>query len=822
MNAGLGISLDGAITANNNILATAQGGDITTTAIITAITGGINLNAAYDISLGETLHAQNGVVSLTATEGSIMGAADNPPHYHVIAKFLEATAAYGIGSNEVPLRTQIEKLVAHVTSQGNVAIDQNGDLEASVITQDGSIQLTSDSDILAKEIISITDNDLNDIIITSINGDITVNHIQAGQGVASDIILSAANGHVQMAGPDAKPLVGDQLNVTAKSGIDLITEVNGANVLVTDNGNISIEEKDDLIINKAQIEGVGHISVSAGGSLQALDVITQNGSIDLTAKNDLIAMSVKALTNSQMNNINLTSTHGDIVVDSVIAGIGTGGDVVLTSQTGQIRVYAQKAAHTNIVGNHITLVAKGDIGAGNVLKIDGEMLSAYTAEGSMFISENDDIIIHELHSTKGNIAISANGSILDDNDNETKIIAKDLVLEAGTGIGNIGADLTKALDIKVDSLVARVLQFGDINLDQEGDLLVNRVTNSNGDVNLNVKGNIYVDYIGTDTDGNSVRLKAENGAIIDANDRNGEHLVNIETDKVYLNADLGVGGKGNPLEIMASELTAHGGSGGLHITNLKEGLIVNGYTTEYGDLVLATPGQIIINSPIVNLGGGDISLTSTDTGRSNDDIILNSEFQVAGNGSIYINADDSFYQNANLSVNNMGNIGVQAGDSIYMANGTVSQAQSGSITYQSQNIIELGQLITNILPHGGIVVVDASTIRTNNSVGIPSIKASYIHVKVKENANKNLVWDLVGHEDKTSYAIWLNSRLVGGLLSRDATFISEPRFKNSLHDLGYELYYNNQRTRVHSIDSSVYKRKGFIYDASSKQWVYLP
>ncbi len=840
LSAGKGIAINGTVTAQKNVVMNAKDGNIANSAAIKATTGNVDMKASQDVIVNNTVTAEAGDVSmlasngninlnqtvtaanevaLEATKGAIVGNSAKPPIYHVVAKVFKAIAAKGIS-----LRTNIQELVGKVTGKGNVIIDQTGDLLADVITADGAITVTADSTIDAKNIISTTDTDDNDITLTSKNANILIGKVEAGQGKNADVILSALNGSVTAKRPSGGPVVADNLTVTAKSDIDLDTTVNSANLIVNKDGKIAINETDDLVL-KANTKGKGSISIVAGGELAATDVVAGNGSINLVAKNDVIATRVESTTNATGNDINITSKESDIVADSIVAGSGTGGNVSLTAENGAIRRSNTRNSGINVVGNTVYFRAKNNIGG---LDIKVGKLNAYSSQGNILLAAVANLIVQELHAKNGNIKLTASGAISDDNNNDTKIIARDLTLEATNGIGLQGDAATRALDTEVGSLAASVSGLGGINIDQKGDLAIKNVTTADGDITLNVQGNVGLDLIDANGTDNTVTLKAIGGAITDINDTDTEKKVNIDSDYVVIEGSKGVGTRDNAIEISTSNITGNGGSGGLYIDYSRDKVFVNDYITNGGDIVMTSPGEFVINSPILNLGGGSIYITVTDTGRGDDNLVINADISTVGNGSVYLSADDFIYQNANITVENRGNIEVTAGQSIYMATGSeilqggrvfaTSTADLGNIVYKAKGEIVLGRLITSLTNRGGTVTVDANSVRNGNASGEAALQSAYISVNIRQDATKNHVNSLISGLDR-SYGIWLNNRLVGGLVSRDSGFIGQPHMSNSRGDLGYKLYQEGDRNDNPLIDSSSYEEKGFVYDKEAGSWL---
>jgi DUF4097 and DUF4098 domain-containing protein YvlB len=88
-----------------------------------------------------------------------------------------------------------------------------------------------------------------------------------------------------------------------------------------------------------------------------LDVDTFNGAITISAGGTITATDVVSTNSAEANDILLTATAGDITVGIVTAGT-TAADVLLSAATGSIEESATTDANADIVGQSIELIAK--------------------------------------------------------------------------------------------------------------------------------------------------------------------------------------------------------------------------------------------------------------------------------------------------------------------------------------------------------------------------------------------------------------------------------------------------------------------------------
>ncbi|AHF89154.1 hemagglutinin [Opitutaceae bacterium TAV5] len=762
---------------------------------VTTADGPVTIKAGGDITI-DFVDA-NGTVTLSSDNGSII----TNPGGELTGEGLVIDSGSGIDVD-----TDVDWVDFTVTGTGDIIIREQSGLDLrNVVTANGYIDVRTGlngqgvGDITATNVISQTDIDRNDITLHALAGDITIHNVVAGQGQNADVVLIADTGAVSTARPGGNPVVADELDVTAVSGINLETTVNAARLVTTGAGSVVINETDAITL---------------------ADVTAANGPIDITAGGTVTATHVVSATDSAANHVNITATSGDIIVDLVAAGTGQGGDVTLRAD-GVIRESTPEDAEADIVGNTVNLHAGGDIGLGDAgaLEINSNRLNAYSRDGNITLADTGDVIINELHALNGFVKITAGGHIADDNDDTTWIKAKDLVLEAGTGIGEQGPAATRALDTEARTLSASVTGTGGINIAQSSDgLLIHNASTADGDINIiATRGDIDVDLVTAAGLGNTVNLLAHDGAIRDV--RN-DDLVNITADNLSLNGSNGVGSRDNLLDVATALITAHGGTGGVYINNLREGLVLAGLDTILGDIFLRTPGLLEINDPLINSGGGDISLTTTDTGADTDYIIINALIQATGgNGSVYLDADDTLIQNAAIRVENKGAVEATAGIDIIMGAGTTTTADLDHITYTAGNRIELGRLIASTQPVGGTVTVQAPVIVNNNPAGLAAIAGAFLKVNTAPGVTKGMVEDLIAGRD-TASAIWLNQRLVGGLLSRDPSVIGQPRVDSVTYDIGWRPLYESGYENL-PVDESAYAGEGFVRQGNSDIWSFI-
>ncbi|EHA14341.1 filamentous hemagglutinin outer membrane protein, partial [Halomonas sp. HAL1] len=313
------------------------------------------------------------------------------------------------------------------------------------------------------------------------------------------------------------------------------------------------------------------------------------------------------------------------------------------------------------------VTGKGDI----TVRDQGDLniVDLATTDGGMSVSATGAMLLETLSAggDDGDITLSAEGNIDDDQDNTTRISGKTLAMTAtGGAIGATGDNQHRALDTSVDSVSASA--NGEVNIDDSDDLEVTRVATSTGDITLISQiGDLHLGEVRTDGDGNTITLQAA-GAIDALNEA--DDTAELHATNLALRAGNGIGDGSQSLLAEASALEADAGNGGLYITNRNNDLTIGGVTPNLGLTALSgldangdirlevTDGSLTINDDVTQTGVGDTDL------YSNGDMTVNAGMQAAGNLQML--------SGANLSINGQtltadGNLVGQAEDDVTLA-----------------------------------------------------------------------------------------------------------------------------------------------------------
>ncbi|MDP5029554.1 hypothetical protein, partial [Paraglaciecola sp.] len=509
--------------------------------------GNITLTAANNVNVAAISASNDNTVTLTATQGAITGQPNTELHVH--AGTLDATAGKGIGN---ALRTSIGKLFAKVTGIGNITIDEVDAIElANVSTTSGSFDLKAGDDVLAR-----------DVAITG----------AANFDVKGELTTSEANSLVMPTVP-AGQIAATDLTVKAVDGVNIRTDVTTADVVLSNMGDIVINEANGITLNKVETAD-GDVTVSSAGAMTVAQVVAKGED-------------AKAI---------LTSAEANIVQDSTaMAPAVTAANTILSASTGIGSQTADVTTPLTLKTNTLTATStSGDI----VLAQDGELSlnEVATADNVNFVITNGDLIGNDVNRLAGDeIKLTAlQGSVTDIN------------TEAGA--------------------LLNVIALGDIEL-----------TEKDGITQVNLKGeNVTLSSttgdlgIGLVEAVEAVNLSTLAGAIVDADlDDDTTRDVDFKAKSLTVSAAQGVGQPRRFIETEIDLLNAETSAGGVFVDN-KGDLTLDPITVAGGDVIIRTDGKLDIASDVSNIDGGNITLQAT------GDVDQAGDISATGRGSVSV------------------------------------------------------------------------------------------------------------------------------------------------------------------------------------------
>ena len=600
-------SLTGNVAANLTVLETnglaigsddlVVGGNLLLTLTLGDLTGNGSIAASDNVSLNIVA----GGITMNAVAGQVAG---------------DRLAINAV--NEVNINTAVNSLTANVTGANqDLTVNELDALVISadnVVTNNGNIAITTGGDL-------------------TVTGDIST---------TADVTLNAG-GTISGLGR----VTADDLNISAQGSVTLNTTVDSLETNV--NGDLTIEETDDLVVNAGGISATGDISLNlATGNLTGSGIIsagddvslnTSDGFIDLDAVPGQVTgdqLTVTAENSSSINTkvtgitANITGTGETLTINEVddleiiVPGLRTdGGDVSVTvgddlTITGGINVIPPNANVTlNVAG---TISGAGLITADRLIVTAGDSatLSTNVAEidanitGSLVLAETDDLDIVRiavtddltLTLTNGNLAGPGNISAGDD----ITLSVPNGEIDLDDRPGQIAGDLltftaqnSSSMNTAVRAITGSLSQTGSnltINELDNLDIAAGGITVADGQIDINTGG--------------SLRLLGDIDALTNGN--------------VTLDVGAGATSAGGAVKAAMLNLTAVSTSSldtsidelkaritGLSSQDLtiteSDGLVANGVTTTGGDITLKLDaGDLDIRADI---SGGDITLETT-------------------------------------------------------------------------------------------------------------------------------------------------------------------------------------------------------------------
>ncbi|MDQ8195166.1 hypothetical protein QEH59_12070 [Coraliomargarita sp. SDUM461004] len=511
-------------------------------AVVRATGSSALLEAQGSVTVG-LLEASS--VAIESVTGSILRAAGSGTN--VTATNLRLVADTGIASATAALQTDVATLAASTRADGIFLLESNDAIVSADVT----------------------------VLVSEVNADSSTS-LLAGTSLAG--LTTAVDGSIVL--------------VSTAGALEIAT---GAPVVAASAGRIRIEAANALTVDANVQSGTGHVTLLAGDGLSidsGVSILTgASADIYLDAGAGGLTQTATTITSAGAN-VRLAAT-GDITLGRV-----TG---VAISVLSDANILAASGSSDNLAASRLRLNAGAGIGAGNRhLAIAVRELSANALNGSVFISEADDLTVtsvsvatNRVSSTAttatqtdaaqsdlrsgGNgdiVLLSETGSIiLNDGNSDSAVVVAD-----GSGSILIGV----ASDLEVNSAVRS--GTGDISLIAGNDLTlasVNVATNG-GDISLGAftgqvtmpatatiaagTGNLRVSAQGNATIGQlsaeAVSLISEAGDLVSAQFSS----INVTADSLRILAQNAIGAADRHLLTDVAQLSAAATDAGIFIT----------------------------------------------------------------------------------------------------------------------------------------------------------------------------------------------------------------------------------------------------------------
>ena len=556
----------GAVTQNNGADIISSGGNIDMTVVsltqnpdskIDAGTGNVTITATGNILLDEI----NGYTVSITTGGSIEEQTIDT-EIDITGTNLILSAATGIGSNTI-LETEVSNLNAYNSTSGNINIDNAGDLTIDnfagitpikrppyhgfdfarwgVYNNNGSVFIDVDGSINIPGTNGhgvYATGDITLIASVDINAGASGNDIAAAWSWGGNITLDA-NGDIYLGQNGATDVIAwDEINLYAEGSIRVY------------NSTWIISEGEDVTIQGDEgVDIIGKISADRGSvyiegdyiKITLSEIISEDGTYLWETNEVNIQDSIVNAYNGEIvieadNSVNIITS--ELYAGKYIKIYGWDGDVTInsseiTADNNYLDIYAEENVtitdtSTYSFGNTTIGARTGDviidpslivsdaivvISAGNNITIlDSEVI----AGNSAYLTAGNDIQIGYVEA-ENLVDMEAGGSIYDNNQGDMNIVATDLIMLAGGGIGSYNGQIDP-IETRVSNLQAGA-EAGDIYIENTGDINLEDITSlgfavaADGDVNIKTTEDMIISGLVQAT--GSVYLYALGGSIFD-------------------------------------------------------------------------------------------------------------------------------------------------------------------------------------------------------------------------------------------------------------------------------------------------------------------
>ena len=642
----------------------------------------------------------------------------------------------------------------------NAGRDVKFEVDGSTTTDEGDILVTAGRYLTMKTGTSIESD--NGSIFLGANDDVILGRVEISDDSEKGILVYSLNGAIL--GVDGTNIIANNPNAGA-----MLVAANGIGAKPPDgyvppDGFIDGELKDHLETRISNLVAVvtdeGDISIQEEDSIRLLSVGTVDGSINVHAQGTIRADDVVSYTDHDDNDITLTSENGNIFVGTIQVGTNSSGaangDVNLSAKNGYVRGIG---FGWNVVGDVLTV--RADEGVRLRTSVN-EVNIENGASGDIEIRERNNVLISRLYQKEstGDILFSTrNGSITVDNGDDTVVNAngegeieirangnrRDIIVRSAIQGEDGDVFLNASRDVKFEANGSTTTDEGDILVTAGRHLTMKVGTGMESDtgrITLLANRDIILSQIATGNDTTrAVRIVSRNGAILGVDGTN--IIANSTNARTTLIAANGIGVKPdsyvppagftvsdieNPLETQISNLVATVRNTGdiaiqewddirlSHVRTADGSISVEAMGTIHANRVISSTdhndNDITLTSHTGNIHVNTIRVGSNNSGAVNGDVSLRAQWgsvlRVANSGNNIV-ADDlnvlaangiSLYTTVNdlvAQVTSTGDILIEEKDAINLAS---SDAKTDNEVIQTFN----GKI--QIRAAGDITIVD--------------------------------------------------------------------------------------------------------------------
>ncbi len=678
---------------------------------ITTTNGDILLQAKLDINIDADIRATGtgdiGIlaersIDLASQIGTVGGKA-------LLEATNDITMAVGtsIASSEAILRTDQGKIVLALIEADSIAV------HAGTNILDGNLTSTNLRGQAAQLVAggSIGRSDINGS--TNSNREAIDTELQTLAAQSSDGIYIeevSGGGNLTIANTNAVTIAVDASQVNFNSTTASIQRDRSVNHLsdltTTNNGPIKVVvQNGDLVIRDgADADQVGVVAVGSGDILleargngsdldSRVDILAGGGHISLLAENSVTVG--RNLSTNQSGTILVQARNGSVAINPTPLT----GTSVLEANLGDVVVQAKQnvtVAPQSLIRSRSDVLLQAELGAVSLGRINAERI-AVQAGGDILnlnINNTPNIQATELKMIAGRSIGQSDLQALDsENRNAIIVEVERLASQSADGIylrhttlastltiGNVGDYSVEVERVEFNSTTTNTpTKIGSLD-----DL----TTTANGPIKLVVDGSNLTITDGNDVDGKGISSGGSGDILIKLSALGGtfstQTAIQSQTGNIQLvaaNVDIG------------DDITT-GGSGDIFIQSLQGNLTIRdgvdiddqGLTTQNGDILLRSSGDLIIQAEVRSLQSGNIGLQSFSAARLESDIITTG-------GDVFVVANGKLSQQAsNTIATGGGNVILQSiNDSVELdiadakIDITAVNAGSGRVSIQAGN-----------------------------------------------------------------------------------------------------------------------------------------
>lgn len=651
------------------------------------------------------------------------------------------TKLVAVADGEVVLKTDVDKLEAVVNGNDRLDIVDKGGLRVeSVSVLQGSVSIATESDLEVVDLAMGTNEFSNSVQLTSFNGDVYVDHINAqskGQVVVNakgalkelspadaeaDIIANMVLALTEATTTDVEivapvQVIGRSQDITLDINSDFylfgdfggsldlrvhgtlyIADTSAANYTLTvdevaqvegamvTTGVLELTAEGVGFVEDSSLEGDSvTINTGAEGLTMTDDAAITAGSngMDITTTKDMVLGTLSA-----GSNINLKTTEGAILdgTEEEDANITTSSELLLTAKTG-IGVEGGEDLDTAVAGVMGGSSESGGINIQDTANLSVGSLGLKALSGAVHLAADQIITLNGVAGSGDSTAeLNAKHIRLNATGGVTADSTVNIVASAGTYEQDAAAQVSSAtdsvtIDANADATAANITAQGDVSITSRTGAFVQQadtsVVSNAGSVTVDTETAATVTSITAEED---VFVTSRSGTIFD-NSAAGSAAITSLNGVVNLAAAVDTGEVGNALRVDGAVSAEAAGNIYLEgVNGLRTG--EGGITSTGGNIELSSLGEVELGHDVV-AEAGDVSL-------SGDSMQLK--------GKIVADSVTSVIEKITTMV---------AGSSITATDGSV-ELTSGSVVQAGNIVADASSNITVTSTDGSIEMVDES------------------------------------------------------------------------------------------------------------------